>query len=583
MKETAETPNNDNFSTSYSYAVVRFATYLDKTYMQKDRLIFASVNLIPRSCPQPLGTPKDEKITLFKIDKNRIVFFRKVVMTAEEAIKWYRTPESESFRTPVPLNNDEFNKQSDGIEISVSNFFDDPIWPNFGFPIKKENFFNSINDDPTPFTGDSLAKTHRRFGVQNDLLVLTSYPKAIEFLHRCLHINFQDYPEYLGSMSLILPDPIIDYVDNYLIPSENNSGEQRLLRFVPRSSENLSDLTITFFELHLNLILQLETRPIPEDGIITMEHDLPLINSGYFVTHPVHKILIFQPPSSFIRTIHTSVGIIGEKRNVQTHQKEGKNSPEFNYQAHVVTNVSKQVIGSITENEVYNRIVDARTKRSIKTEAERFGQRWFTDSSREDALKEFGKILSSAKKRVIFADPYFSHLQLFQFLPQISTANVDIKIISSKLAFVIPNSEDDLKPLINKIIIKIMSKNKKYFTKAQKNYTDKIKKESSLNYQKKLIKNLHEFEDCLTLLKERGLSASALVLNENSPRLHDRFLVIDDAVWFIGHSFNSIGVKPSLMIKVPNPAEVINRLKEIEQATINFEEYIAIEKNKLFQ
>ncbi|MCH7304883.1 VPA1262 family N-terminal domain-containing protein [Acinetobacter sp. NIPH 1869] len=581
MEKITEASNNGSFSESYSYGVVRFATYLDKTCMEKDRLIFASVNLIPRSCPQPLGSQKNEKITIFKIDKNRTIFFRKVVMTAGEAIKWYRTPETEPFKTPRPLNADELNESTDGIEISVSNFFDDPLWPNFGFPIKKENFFNSINDDPTPFTGDSQAKTHRRFGVQNDLLVLKSYPKAIEFLHRCLHINFQDYPEYLGSMALILPDPIIDYVDNYLIPSENNSGEHRLLRFIPRSSENLSDLTITFFELHLNLILQLETRPIPEDGIIIMQHDLPLINSGYFVTHPVHKILMFQPPTGFIRTMHTNVGIIGEKRNVQTHQKEGKNSPEFNYQTHVVTNVSQQVIGSITENEVFNRVVDARTKRRIKTEAERFGQRWFTDSSREDALKEFGKILSSAKKRVIFADPYFSHLQLFQFLPQISTANVEIKIISSKLAFVVSNPEDDLKSLMDKIIIKIISKNKKYFKKTQKYYIDKIKKENSLKYQEKLVKNLDLFEDHLTFLNERGLSTSALVLNENSPRLHDRFLVIDDTVWFIGHSFNSIGVKSSLMIKVPNPAEVINRLEEIEQATINFEEYKMLEKSKL--
>jgi len=47
------------------------------------------------------------------------------------------------------------------------------------------------------------------------------------------------------------------------------------------------------------------------------------------------------------------------------------------------------------------------------------------------------------------------------------------------------------------------------------------------------------------------------------PILHDRFLVVDGAVWFSGNSLNAIGQRESLIIKLPNPEPVIARLSNI--------------------
>ena len=62
-----------------------------------------------------------------------------------------------------------------------------------------------------------------------------------------------------------------------------------------------------------------------------------------------------------------------------------------------------------------------------------------------------------------------------------------------------------------------------------------------------------------------------------APRLHDRFLVIDGAAWFLGGSLNAIGERPSLAVRLPDPEPVEARLEEIVVAedTLSFENYAA--------
>lgn len=73
------------------------------------------------------------------------------------------------------------------------------------------------------------------------------------------------------------------------------------------------------------------------------------------------------------------------------------------------------------------------------------------------------------------------------------------------------------------------------------------------------------------LEKDAKVTAKAYVLK--SSILHDRFLVIDDAVWFLGNSLNTLGDKSSLIVKLPNPDEVIEQLEGMLSQSISFEDY----------
>jgi len=64
-----------------------------------------------------------------------------------------------------------------------------------------------------------------------------------------------------------------------------------------------------------------------------------------------------------------------------------------------------------------------------------------------------------------------------------------------------------------------------------------------------------------------------MVLPGKSPALHDRFLVVDEEVWFLGNSLNTLGVRASMIIKLPNPDEVIRKLEEMLKQAVSFNTY----------
>ena len=49
--------------------------------------------------------------------------------------------------------------------------------------------------------------------------------------------------------------------------------------------------------------------------------------------------------------------------------------------------------------------------------------------------------------------------------------------------------------------------------------------------------------------------------------------VIDDAVWFLGNSLNTLGDKASLLVKLPNPDEVIGQIEDMLQQAMPFDNY----------
>ena len=135
--------------------------------------------------------------------------------------------------------------------------------------------------------------------------------------------------------------------------------------------------------------------------------------------------------------------------------------------------------------------------------------------------------LRRAKTWVMIADPYLAGLQLGQFLYAANPETTSVTLLTSGLAFK---------------------------SKAQE------------------PSKIDDFSLRLAQLeKDSKLTAKAYVLQ--SAVLHDRFLVIDDAVWFLGNSLNTLGEKASLIVKLPNPDEVIDQLEGMLKQAIPFDDY----------
>lgn len=513
----------------YVGAVIRFAT-LRKQRGQAGRLLFATVSLIPRGRPLPPPMKGLDQCPAGKTGET--VFFRRVLLSAQEAVDWYRTLGSGDDKSPTPSRNEERHSKYDGIKIEIPTLTDDPAWPYLGLPIGEGWFVHlSGRSHPAPFIGNAPARIHRRFGSQEGFDLMLADDKAVAFITRRLHVDLRLYREYLGSVALVAPDPILKQIDHFMIPASSEKGERIFYRFVPRAGESLTGLKLTTFDEQNHLLTDFTTQDIPADGILDINKGDCTGTYGYVVTHPEHGVLAYSPPYPFLRQVGFNMHpVLGGGITVSVPTGESSNSPRMEYQASQRSSplATQSLIGDaarIPNN--YARIAIAASRREKLANAQQYGQRWFPDGSREEAMRFIQGELRRAKSKVMIADPYLAGLQLGQFLYAVNPETTSVTLLTSGRAF-----------------------------KSKEQEPSKID-DFSLRLDQ--------------LEKDAQVTAKAYVLQ--SSILHDRFLVIDDAVWFLGNSLNTLGDKASLIVKLPNPDEVIDQLESMLKQAISFDGY----------
>lgn len=535
----------------YSGAVIRLAT-LQKKRKQAGRLLFATVSLLPRGRPLP---PPMEGLHRCSVGKTgETVFFRRVLLSVQEAVDWYRALGSGDDKSPIPSRSEERNSNNDGINIEISTLIDDPTWPYFGLPIG-EGFFAHLagRSHPAPFIGNTPARIHRRFGSQDGFDLMLADDKAVAFVARRLHVDLRLYREYLGSVTLIAPDPVIKQIDNFMIPASSDRGERIFYRFVPRAGESLNGLKLTTFDEQNYLLTDYTTYDIPADGILDIDKGDCIGKYGYVVTHQQHGVLAYSPPYPFLRQMGFNMHPVSSRgTTVSVPTGESANSPRMEYQAAQRSTLASQgLIGDEPRiPTVSARVAIAASRREKHAKSVQYGQRWFPDGSREEAMRFIQGELRRAKSRVMIADPYLAGLQLGQFLYAVNPENTSVILLTSGLAFK----------------TRTQNSSKEGFWKC-------IKEKLGFRSRKQKPSKIDDFSQRLAQLeKDAKVAAKAYVLQ--SSILHDRFLVIDDAVWFLGNSLNTLGDKASLIVKLPNPDEVIDQFECMLKQAISFDDYM---------
>jgi hypothetical protein len=515
---------------SYDEAVVRLATF-QKKKGEPGTLLFATVTLLAHGRPRPVAMKTLDKIRI----AGGTVYFRRVVMDARAAVSWYRTLGHGEHATPIPSREADIYPGVDGTVMHVSRLDDDPIWPNLGLPMGDGLFAQpSGRDHPAPFLGSLSSRVHRRFGSREGFEAFVADVHAVAFLARRLHLDLRSYPEYLGSVALAVPDPIIQRVENIMVPSNETNGysEQILYRFVPRPGRSLDGLRLTTFDVQAHLLTGFESHVVPADGILVVDKGTCAGMYGYVVTHRDHGVLLYHPPTPFLRqvsfTMHADsmTGI-----RVDVPMGDAPDAPRMTYQGGKRSEpVSAQTLGEAPPHvSAIQRVNSASARRRQTGHASDAGQRWFSRGSREDAMRFLQKEIGNARSRVMIADPYFGGLQIGQFLYAAASTNVQFMVITSKLAF-------------------------------------------AANKRRTRAEAVIDFQDKLTHL-EVNLDVSPKIFVVDASLLHDRFLVIDDVVWFLGSSLNSLGDKGSMIVKLPDPDGVIERLEELVGTALSFKAF----------
>lgn len=531
------------FTDSFDWAVIRLATYFPEA-AQRARLLFGVVELLTQERPRPRSGPVEK----LKIGPGRraSLFSRKTVMQAEAAIKWYRQSGYPDFLTPEPIAPEDGSAALETAPLAASVFEDDPVWPALGVPLDADLFSGAGGPgDPAPFRGSGNTRVHRRFGDDAGFDAVLDNPAALQFLKRRLHINLGDYREYLGGLALVVPDPILRHIQHRLVKgTEANEAERVVFRLSPQAGQTLQGLQITMLERRSNLLSRFETIEVPADGVAVLESPVPFDQTGYVVSHPNHGVLAYQQPLPFIRAVRASIAVAGRRVEIQTSRTAARNSPLDSYR---VTEYAQEVPVSVGEErrDAGVRIAQAAFRRQRRAAARQSRQTWFEEGDRDGALEFLRRQMARARTSVLVADPYFGGLQTYQVLHATPRTGVGFTILTSRLAFEGPGE-----PQVE-----------------GGNTTDSSAAEAE---------RLDLFGRSLASLRERGITqVSALVLGGKSPKLHDRFLVIDDEVLFLGNSLNMLGERASLIMAAADSEPILSRLVQMARSAERFEDYRA--------
>jgi len=128
------------FASAFDWAVIRLATYFPAS-ASRARLLFGSVSFLTKDRPCPTSS-KAERHKVGK-GKSGTVFFRRTVLSAHDAVAWYRSAGIDGITTPTPTEPNEAEEKKDGIPLLPTSFEDDPQWPSLGIPLGTDLFSNA--------------------------------------------------------------------------------------------------------------------------------------------------------------------------------------------------------------------------------------------------------------------------------------------------------------------------------------------------------------------------------------------------------------------------------------------------------
>ena len=536
-------------TSDYHGALVRLTTM---RAAKAQYLLFGYVELFPCDIPVPVGfNAGDRPWTVPNFGGDVTLGISALPMSVADALAWYEraaTGQVTIPRTsPVALNAPRL-----GAEPALGGFCISEVVP----------FAARWHNGP---------RIHRLVPMENPAQAVThlgTSPEARAWLAENAGFDPFDFEEWLGSLSLLAPDPLHSGVGHFTMGRKADGSERAYLQAHRR---HFSDYPVADADA-LNLVLLhrrssgwAEVQPVSfdVDGFVTMDSREPSGEVGYAISCPIRGLLRMAEPASWIEQINIGMGLAGPILNVEV-PAGGRRKPAARYQTYRVTDTGDVQVGEALSFSGAIRLVQLQEARKDRVRRESAPQRLFgvggaekDDLTSEDLQQLRGEaeayvaaIVAGAQRRVVFVDPDFGVREFQNYALRVMRDGVEVTVLTGA-----PN----------------MRKGR------PGDITTDVPDEAAAPPPPPAcsgVKMLRQLEHVQRTLRS-GAPQVWVMPSAKKPIFHDRFLVIDDGVWALGPSFNELGERIGLISLVREPRVVIEVVEQVLARSKRLADWVA--------
>ncbi len=532
----------------YHGALVRLATM---RAAGKQYLLFGYVELFPRDIPVPERFTAGERPWAVRDAGGDVTLAASALpMSTADALAWYEA--AARGRVTIPLI-------ASPVEIAAPPFGVEPALGRF------------CVGETVPFSAQwhGGPRVHRLVPMEDPaeaIQKLESNTAAREWLAANAGFDPFEYEEWLASLSLLAPDPLLTGVGHFTYDRKATGSERVVLQAHRRHYEDYPEADAAALKL---VILQRRpagwTEVLPasfdEDGFAIKDYPEPVNETGFAISCPTRGLVRMVPPTLWMEQVSVAFGVVDAVLDVEV-PSGGRRKPASRYKTGRVKEAGGVHVGEALPLSGAIRIVELQEARKDRLQRQSAPQRLFgvhdadkDDLTGDDLVRMRGEaeayvaaIVAGAQRRVIFVDPDFGMRELQNYALRVMRDGVEVTILTGAPHMRKARPDDNAEEL-----------------------PPEEQTASSVPPGVLLLAQLRHVQGQLG----PGAPKVLVMPSSRKPVFHDRFLVIDDVVWASGPSFNELGERIGLISQVHEPRIVIAAIERVLDRSKPLADWIA--------
>lgn len=502
----------------YPEALVRLASL---RAAGQHHLLFGWVELYPFDVKTPPGWTAGERPWNVPGHSGWSCGFSARRTPTELALRWY----AQAAPGSVDITSGGAHKP---VPALAPGYAPEPTWGRFATPV----------DAPFALPWHDSPRIHRLVPLRRPgrpVWELAKVDPARAWLREHLGFDPFAHDEWLCGLALVAPDPVC--ASFQLFPSSRSStdGETLSMELVPRRTAertaDLTTLTVHVAERRSGAWTSVHSVPVTQDGYAALQAPQPTDQIGWALVCRERGLLRASEPNPWLNQINFDMAVSGGIAEVEV-PSGGRRKPAQTYTVPQRSSVRSSIVGGPVNDRARARLLRLVARRRDRERRAAAPQHVFgltpsaapatpaqIEAKRKEAQDFVVDLVGRARRRLIFVDPFFGPREMRLFALRNPHEAVVPRILTGLPA------------------LKSLAGNAQGFQFQQ---------------------GLQFAADLQGLGAQLGRRTPVVHVMQggDQPVVHDRYLIVDNEVWHCGPSFNELGERLGVIVRLPNPLEI---------------------------